>query len=147
MSELQIKFTTSEKHHIGDEYFLTSGDKIRYFLDEDAIDENGNLTREKDKSVNKIGHGRCPRLESFEFLTESRLSALHELDPAFRMVTLQNDRLKSLVRDLGFHRDPVGEGLNSSLLPIGLKFDLALQSMVIMKQAHTGGEGESRAMY
>lgn len=36
-------------------------------------------------------------------------AALHELDPVFRKVTLENERLKSLVRDLKFHRDPVGE--------------------------------------
>jgi len=99
------KFTTSEDKHVGDEYFLTSGDKIRYFLEEDAVDVNGKLTREKQKAVNKIGHG------------------LHELDPAFRKVTLENERLRALVRDLKFHRDPV-----------------ALQSMVITKQTHIGGE-------
>lgn len=37
------------------------------------------------------------------------LSALHELDPAFRKVTLKNERIKALVRDLQFHKDPVGE--------------------------------------
>jgi len=99
------KFTTSDRNHIGDDYFLTSGDKIRYFLEEDAVDENGKLTREKQKAVNKIGH------------------ALHELDPIFRKVTLENDRLRALVRDLKFHKDPV-----------------ALQSMVITKQSHIGGE-------
>ncbi|KAF4620681.1 hypothetical protein D9613_000217 [Agrocybe pediades] len=99
------KFTTSDENHVGDDYFLTSGDKIRYFLEEDAVDSQGKLTREKQKSVNKIGH------------------ALHELDPAFRKVTLENERLRALVRDLKFHRDPV-----------------ALQSMVITKQTHIGGE-------
>jgi len=98
------KFTIDENNHIGDEYFLTSGDKIRYFLEEDAIDTDGNLTREKQKVVNKIGH------------------ALHELDPVFRKVTLENERVRALVRDLRFHRDPV-----------------ALQSMVITKQSHIGG--------
>ncbi|KAG2150836.1 hypothetical protein DEU56DRAFT_778732 [Suillus clintonianus] len=98
------KFTTSDKDHVGDDYFLTSGDKIRYFLDEDAVDSSGKLTRDKTRAVNKIGH------------------ALHELDPVFRDVTLENDRLKALARDLRFHHDPV-----------------ALQSMVIFKQSQTGG--------
>ncbi|KAF8198119.1 phytanoyl-CoA dioxygenase [Pholiota molesta] len=99
------KFTTSDKNHVGDDYFLTSGDKIRYFLEEDAVDSEGKLIREKQKSVNKIGH------------------ALHELEPVFHKVTLENERLRALVKDLKFHKDPV-----------------ALQSMVITKQTHIGGE-------
>ena len=61
--------------------------------------------------VNKIGHG-----ESFKGFSSNTdlgtycvISALHELDPIFRKVTLENERLKSLVRDLKFHRNPVGE--------------------------------------
>ncbi|KAJ7680288.1 phytanoyl-CoA dioxygenase [Mycena polygramma] len=107
------KFTTGDDNHVGDAYFLESGDKIRYFLEEDAV-VDGKLTRPKELAVNKIGH------------------ALHELDPAFRKastrnlifsVTLENDRMRALVRDLQFHRDPV-----------------ALQSMVITKQPQIGGE-------
>lgn len=78
---VQTKFTTSDDNHVGDDYFLNSGDKMcviqvkipntphrlcpstlpiprsRYFLEEDAVDAQGKLTREKQKSVNKIGHG------------------------------------------------------------------------------------------
>lgn len=103
------KFTTGDKNHVGDDYFLGSGDKVRYFLEEDAVDANGNLTREKHKSVNKIGHGELVQ-ESLiinAWVTD-RFSALHELDPSFRKVTLENDRLQALVRDLKFHQDPVG---------------------------------------
>lgn len=98
------KFTTSDHDHVGDEYFLESGDKIRYFLEEDAVGNDGRLTRDKVKAVNKIGHG------------------LHILDSVFRRVTLENEKLKSVVKDLRFHHDPV-----------------ALQSMVIFKQPEIGG--------
>ncbi|KAI0045356.1 phytanoyl-CoA dioxygenase [Auriscalpium vulgare] len=99
------KFTTSDKNHVGDDYFLNSGDKIRYFLEEDAVDSSGKLNRPKD---------RAPI---------TRRQGLHELEPAFRKVTLDNEKLRALVRDLQFHHDPV-----------------ALQSMVITKQPQIGGE-------
>ena len=49
--------------------------------------------------------------------------ALHELDPAFRAVTLQNERLRQVARELEFHKDPA-----------------VLQSMVIFKQPAIGGD-------
>ncbi|KIM61583.1 hypothetical protein SCLCIDRAFT_1215849 [Scleroderma citrinum Foug A] len=98
------KFTTSDDNHVGDDYFLNSGDKIRYFLEEGAVDKDGHLTKEKTKAINKIGHG------------------LHLLDPVFSKVTLENKGLKSVAKDLRFHRDPV-----------------ALQSMLIFKQPEIGG--------
>ena len=54
---LQTRFTTGDDDHVGDDYFLTSGDKIRFFLEKDALDQGGKLTRPKEKAVNKIGHG------------------------------------------------------------------------------------------
>ncbi|KAL1756279.1 phytanoyl-CoA dioxygenase, partial [Schizophyllum commune] len=98
------RFTTGDDDHVGDDYFLDSGDKIRYFLEPDAVTD-GRLNRPKQLAVNKIGH------------------ALHTLDPLFRRVTLENERLRAVARDLKFHRDPV-----------------ALQSMVITKQPRIGGE-------
>ena len=44
---------------------LTSGDKIRFFFEENAFNADGTLKYEKEKSINKIGH------------------ALHDLDPVF----------------------------------------------------------------
>ena len=55
---LQTRFTTGDDDHVGDDYFLTSGDKIRFFLEQDALDQDGRLTRPKEKAVNKIGHGQ-----------------------------------------------------------------------------------------
>lgn len=51
------KFITDDDNHVGDDYFLSSGDKIRYFLEQDAVGADGKLNREKHLAVNKIGHG------------------------------------------------------------------------------------------
>ena len=51
-------FTTNEQERASDEYFLKSGDKIRFFFEEKAIDSDGKFTVPKQKSINKIGHAQ-----------------------------------------------------------------------------------------
>ena len=63
--EVATIFSTTEKTHAQDDYFLTSGDKIRFFFEEEAFDRQGRLLQAKEASINKVGH------------------ALHDLDPVF----------------------------------------------------------------
>lgn len=69
------------KEHVGDRYFLESGDKIRYFLEEDSIGSDGKLNRSPDLCVNKCGH------------------ALHSLDPIFHRLTF-SEKVQNLIKSL-----------------------------------------------
>jgi phytanoyl-CoA hydroxylase len=76
-------FSTHEQNRLTDEYFLTSGDKIRFFFEENAFNNDGTLKFEKEKSINKIGH------------------ALHDLDPVFDRFS-RDSKVKELAAAIGF---------------------------------------------
>jgi phytanoyl-CoA hydroxylase len=78
-------FSTREQTRTSDDYFLESGDRVRFFFEEDAFDAAGRLTKEKARAINKIGH------------------ALHDLDPAFARFS-RTTALASLVASLGYER-------------------------------------------
>jgi phytanoyl-CoA hydroxylase len=78
-------FTTKDQTRTSDEYFLESGDKIRFFFEEDAFAPDGSLRQSKEHSINKIGH------------------ALHDLDPLFNRFS-RKPELAAVAADLGFQQ-------------------------------------------
>lgn len=82
-SEAVSIFTTHEQNRIADEYFMTSGDKIRFFFEEKAFLSDGTLKQRKESSINKIGH------------------ALHDLDPVFNRFS-RSEKIKEVANAIGF---------------------------------------------
>ncbi|HEV2834288.1 MAG TPA: phytanoyl-CoA dioxygenase family protein [Pyrinomonadaceae bacterium] len=86
-NEVVSIFSTHEQNRLTDEYFLTSGDKIRFFFEENAFNPNGTLKYEKEKSINKIGH------------------ALHDLNPVFEKLS-RSQKVRELASAIGL-KDPL----------------------------------------
>ncbi|SCU87368.1 LADA_0E03598g1_1 [Lachancea dasiensis] len=81
------QFTTSDKGHVGDRYFLNSSDNISFFFEPDAfgeVDGQQRLMKPKEKAVNKFGHG------------------LHFCDEDFAEITTGNRDVVEIARALGF---------------------------------------------
>lgn len=75
-------FSTTDRQHGQDEYFVNSGDKIRFFFEDGAFDDDGNLSVPKDQALNKVGH------------------AMHDLDPVFSDFS-RKPALAALAADVG----------------------------------------------
>ena len=80
-------FSTRQQTRTSDDYFLDSGDKIRFFFEENAFNPDGSMKQSKEQSINKIGH------------------ALHDLDPVFDAFSRRRE-IKELVDSLDFS-DPL----------------------------------------
>jgi len=85
--DIRSVFSTTKQTQLDDSYFIDSGDKIRFFLEDDAFDEAGNLRQAKEHSLNKLGH------------------AMHDLDPEFARFS-RTPALAEVARRIGFI-DPV----------------------------------------
>jgi phytanoyl-CoA hydroxylase len=75
-------FTTKEQKRTTDDYFLESGDKIRFFFEEEAFRADGSLKQAVDLSINKIGH------------------ALHDVDDTFSAFS-RNPGFAAITAQLG----------------------------------------------
>ena len=81
-AEVVSIFSTREQNRLTDDYFMTSGDKVRFFFEENAFNPDGTLKYSKERSINKIGH------------------ALHDLDPIFNTFS-RSAQVKELANDIG----------------------------------------------
>lgn len=75
-------FSTREQAHGRARYFLESGGEIRFFFEEEALDQDGRLRVPLERALNKVGH------------------ALHDLDPLFDRFS-RDPRLAAIAADLG----------------------------------------------
>ncbi len=75
-------FTTEQQERVSNREFLSSGDTIWCFFEEEAFGPDGTLTQPKELSINKIGH------------------AMHDLDPVFERFTYTPE-LAAIAADIG----------------------------------------------
>jgi len=87
IEEHRSVFSTTSRAHDQDNYFLESGHQTRFFLEEEALDADGNLTTDLPLALNKVGH------------------AMHDLDPLFSQFCRQ-PQLKAICEGLG-HKEPL----------------------------------------
>jgi phytanoyl-CoA hydroxylase len=75
-------FSTEDQRHAQEDWFLDSGDKVRFFFEPGAFDREGRLRQAKELSINKGGH------------------ALHDLDPVFDAFS-RDARVEAVARAIG----------------------------------------------
>ncbi|KAJ8640329.1 hypothetical protein MRB53_017023 [Persea americana] len=78
-------FSSKNQKQLTDDQFYESAERISFFFEEKAFDDDGNLKQPKQLSINKVGH------------------ALHEIDPVFRKFS-RSEKVSSLLVSLGYKK-------------------------------------------
>lgn len=78
-------FSTKNQRATTDDYFYDSAEKVSFFFEEKAYDDNGNLKQPKQLSINKVGH------------------ALHDIEPVFKKISC-SEKMSSLLSSFGYKR-------------------------------------------
>jgi len=91
-STVRSVFSTKSDEHQADDYFIESGDKIRFFLEDGAFNEAGELRQAKADSLNKMGH------------------AMHDLDPVFDAFS-RTARFAEVVKCIGFQHPAIVQSM------------------------------------
>jgi len=77
---------------VGDDYFIESADKISFFYEKAALDDDGRLLVDYSLALNKVGH------------------ALHRLHPTFEACTY-SDKVTNVCRSLGLSKPVVPQSM------------------------------------
>eukprot|EP00262_Sarcandra_glabra_P017370 TRINITY_DN593_c0_g1_i1.p1 TRINITY_DN593_c0_g1~~TRINITY_DN593_c0_g1_i1.p1 ORF type:complete len:292 (-),score=51.94 TRINITY_DN593_c0_g1_i1:394-1269(-) len=81
-------FSSKNQKQLTDDHFYDSAERISFFFEEKAFDDDGNLKQPKQLSINKVGH------------------ALHEIDPIFKKFS-HSEEMSSLLFSLGYKRPAI----------------------------------------